>query len=496
MLYRIRAGTGGWFLVGLVPQSRSPQFCSPPASLFAVSVTELLIMSLKSRLLIIGLDCAEPSIVFSHLDKLPNLASLCAAGRYGPLRSVIPPITCPAWMCMFTGKDPGTLGVYGFRNRSRYDYTSLDFATSRSFKHPKLWDWVGEAGGRSIVLGVPPTYPPRPLAGEMVSCFMTPGREAMYTFPAALRAEVEAVSPAYQFDAADFRTNDKDRLLRDIRSMTTARFELARHLMKNHDWDLFAMVEIGLDRVQHGFWRFHDPNHRDHTASPLNTAIMDYYRLLDAEIGSLLEIAGPETPVLVVSDHGAKRMDGGVCINEWLMQRGLLTLESRPDTVTPFSKVKVDWSKTRVWSEGGYYARIFLNVVDREPTGIVSKADYERVRDDLVAELGEMAGPNGARLGNQVYRPEELYAEVNGIAPDLIVLFGDLHWRSLGSVGQPDIFAHENDTGPDDANHAQDGIWALNRPTSNTGSASVSGHQQRDILDIAPMARELLGLSG
>jgi predicted AlkP superfamily phosphohydrolase/phosphomutase len=450
-------------------------------------------MSLKSRLLIIGLDCAEPSIVFQNLASLPNLAKLCQQGSCGPLQSVIPPITCPAWMCLFTGRDPGTLGVYGFRNRARYDYTSLETATSRSFRHPKLWDWVGEAGGRSIILGIPPSYPPLPLNGELVSCFMTPGRDSQYTYPPALRQEVEQIAPAYQFDVEGFRTNDKDRLLREIRTMTEAHFTLARHLMQTRPWDLFALVEIGLDRMQHGFWRYHDPSHRAHEPSPYSQAIMDYYRMLDAEIGALLDTAGWDTPVLVVSDHGAKRMDGGVCINEWLRRAGLLTLAERPTAVTPFSRASIDWDRTVAWSEGGYYARIFLNVAGREPQGVIKVEDYERVRSDLAARLRDMPGPDGYPLNHAVYRPEELYQEVNNIAPDLIVLFGDLHWRSLGSVGQPEVFAYENDTGPDDANHAQNGIW-ISQGVTGLSSNGAHSRQQRHLLEIAPAVARHFGI--
>ena len=52
------------------------------------------------------------------LDELPNLQRLMASGTWGPLRSVDPPITVPAWSCMTSGRDPGELGIYGFRNRS------------------------------------------------------------------------------------------------------------------------------------------------------------------------------------------------------------------------------------------------------------------------------------------------------------------------------------------------------------------------------------------
>ncbi len=449
-------------------------------------------MSLLSRLLIIGLDCAEPSIIFQHLDRLPHLASLCRTGAYGRLQSVVPPITCPAWMCMFTGKDPGQLGVYGFRNRSRYDYTSLELATSRSFRVPALWDWVGEAGGRSILIGVTPTYPPRPIVGELVSDFMTPGRHATYTFPAVLRDEVERVAPNYQFDVTDFRTEDKSWLLHAIHRMTRERYKLARHLMTTRDWNLFVVVEIGLDRLQHGFWRYHDPAHRLHQPWPGGgDPVLDYYRLLDEEVGALLDVAGTGTLVLVVSDHGARRMEGGVCINEWLVREGYLALEHRPSMVTPFSKVQVDWRRTVAWGIGGYCGRIFLNVAGREPQGTIARGDYERVREDLKQRLLAMRGPDGRPLGNLVYRPEELYAEVNNVAPDLIVLFGALGWRSLGSLGQPDLFAFENDTGPDDANHAQEGVWIL----SDAAAAAWPQAGTLPLTGVAGLARHCLGLS-
>jgi predicted AlkP superfamily phosphohydrolase/phosphomutase len=47
------------------------------------------------------------------------------------------------------------------------------------------------------------------------------------------------------------------------------------------------------------------------------------------------------------------------------------------------------------------------------------------------------------------------------VAPDLIVYFGDLAWRSVGSVGNPSLYTYENDTGPDGANHDRDGVFIM-----------------------------------
>src|SRR5207253_7540209 len=107
------------------------------------------------RILVIGLDCGAPELVFGN-GRLENLRRLMDRGCYGRLESVIPPITVPAWMCMATSRDPGSLGVYGFRNRIDRSYGGLGIVDSRSFTELTLWDQVAREGGRSVVIGVPP----------------------------------------------------------------------------------------------------------------------------------------------------------------------------------------------------------------------------------------------------------------------------------------------------------------------------------------------------
>jgi predicted AlkP superfamily phosphohydrolase/phosphomutase len=68
-------------------------------------------------------------------------------------------------------------------------------------------------------------------------------------------------------------------------------------------------------------------------------------------------------------------------------------------------------------------------------------------------------------MGNKCYDPHKIYEQVNGVAPDLVVIFGDLRWRSVGLVGMDSIYSFENDTGPDDANHAQQGMYILSHPS-------------------------------
>src|SRR3954463_14954678 len=123
------------------------------------------------KICVFGVDCAASEVVFAD-ERLVNLRRLMAGGIYGRLESVIPPITVPAWMCMCTSQDPGSLGVYGFRNRMDHTYSKLGVVNALSFQAPAIWDEIGKSGGRSIVVGVPPSFPPRKLNGINVGCFL------------------------------------------------------------------------------------------------------------------------------------------------------------------------------------------------------------------------------------------------------------------------------------------------------------------------------------
>ena len=79
------------------------------------------------------------------------------------------------------------------------------------------------------------------------------------------------------------------------------------------------LVEMGVDRIHHGFWSYMDPEHHKYRAgNPFENAIKDYYRYCDREIGELLSLIPKDTIVMVVSDHGARKMEGGLCFNELL----------------------------------------------------------------------------------------------------------------------------------------------------------------------------------
>jgi predicted AlkP superfamily phosphohydrolase/phosphomutase len=304
----------------------------------------------------------------------------------------------------------------------------------------------------------------------MVADFLTPDtKTTQYTYPAELADEIEEVVGDYMVDVPNFRTDEKERLLRDIEDMTAKRFRLAEHLLETRPWDLFFLVEIGTDRMHHRFW--HD-----------ELALRRYYRSLDERIGRLLRFVDDETTVLVVSDHGAQTLEGGVYVNEWLRAAGHLVLRDEPVRPRRLTPEIVDWGRTTAWAEGGYYARVFLNVRGREPDGTVAPPDYEAVRDDLARGLEALVPRTVA------HRPDVLYAEVRGVAPDLLVYFGGLALRSLGDVGTGRVLVGRDANGLDRANHSRDGIYIAAGPGIEPGPGP-----ERSLLDVAPTILDLLG---
>ncbi len=447
-------------------------------------------MAIDRKMFVLGLDCAAPQLLFEKWkEELPHFASLMDAGLYGPMRSCDPPITVPAWSVMTTGLDPGELGVYGFHNRASHKYFDLFIANGSHIRAPRIWDILSDAGKHSIVIGVPQTFPVKALRGYLVAGLMA-RRGDNFTWPAGLKQTLLKHVPDYRTDIEDFRHLSPDRLLRAIYTMTAARFKWAERMMKHYPWDFFMLVEIGLDRIHHAFWHYmaeESPYHQKE--SPYKQAIRQYYLFLDKGLGRLLQNLPEHCDVMVVSDHGAKTMKGLMRINQWLINEGYLVLKTVPESPQRLTAFMVDWTKTKAWADGGYYARIYLNVRGREPEGIVPSSSVAVLKAELREKLARLALNGDDEANGRVVDPGESYREQKGIAPDLMLYVGELSYRASASVGgTEDIFTLENDTGPDGANHDFEGVCILKGQGITPGKL-----KNGTIYDVAPTILARLG---
>lgn len=441
----------------------------------------------EQKVIVIGLDCATPQLLFDeYKNDLPNISRMAENGTWGELKSTVPPITVPAWAAMTTSKHAGDLGVYGFRARTPgAPYDDMQIAHAGLVKEKRVWDYLGDTGKKVGMLGVPQTFPVRPVNGMLVSSFLTPGTDVDFTHPKELKQEIlDACAPDdYIFDFANRTQAPPDEVLEQIYKMTNQRQKIFKDWVQNKEWDFLMMVEMGVDRIHHYLWQYMDPTHKDHVdGNPYEQKIRDYYKHIDTWIGEIEKVAPEGTIFYVVSDHGAKRMEGMFVINEWLIDNGYLTLKSMPEKPMTIQQCDVDWSKTKAWAWGGFYSRLFINVEGREPEGIVPAGEVDALLDEIRDKLMQVKGPDGQDLEHKIVYPKELYPDATGDVPDMMVFWGDLYWKVAGTLGYGTYYIDQDDRGLDYGVHDWNGVFVKYNPAR----AGEGKRNDLDILDVTP----------
>src|SRR5438046_6311905 len=156
------------------------------------------------------------------------------------------------------------------------------------------------------------------------------------------------------------------------------------------DWQLLVSVFTQTDRVAHMFYRLLDPTHPRYDAAlaaRYGNAVLDVYRRMDAIVGEAVDRVGPETPVLVISDHGFHSYRMGLNVNTWLRAHGYLVqgaIAAGQDDADFFPGV--DWSRTRAYALGT--GQIYVNLRGREGHGIVAPgSEYDALLESIARAL-------------------------------------------------------------------------------------------------------------
>jgi predicted AlkP superfamily phosphohydrolase/phosphomutase len=426
-----------------------------------------------------GLDLIEPWIAAGHL---PNIARLLHAGTYAPMRSTLPVMSPPAWTSMITGQNPGKHGIFDFVRLLPGSYRLLSTRRDQT-DFRTIFDHAGAHGRKVIVMNVPMTYPPKPVNGIMISGLWTPETGA-FAYPPALRDELR--SWGYRINTIDFEPGKERAWLDDTWDVTRCQTDACARLLRREPWDLAWIVYRAVDETEAFFWHHSDPTHPKHDPAQVaafGSAVLDAYRLIDDQISTLLDAAGPDTTVALVSDHGGGPLYREVFLNVWLEQGGWLRRkqptqanELRKHTMrrlgltrenltpkldfplarwamdhipmrwqhalVPEAKTTladaVDWSTTRAYSFGNI-GQIYVNLVGREPEGIVEPGpEYEHLLDAITAALFELKD-DGVPVVDAVYRRKDVYAgPYADYGPDLNVIMRGLsyaaeNWHELDS---------------------------------------------------------------
>jgi len=490
------------------------------------------------RALVIALDGATFDLIGPWLDdgSMPNLAGLRREGVSGPLRSIVPPVTAPAWCSFMTGKNPGKHGVFEFLMRAPGSFEEVP-VTSRRRVGRTLWEIVGAAGREVLVVGVPVTYPPKPVNGNLIADFLTPMGERRYTFPESLLEEVEAATGPYQlYHVEVYRHGRGGVVLDELDRVLEANRKANRWLLENKPWD-FAMLHVwGTDRFGHELWHVLDRSHPMHDpaeAAILRDRCLAYWRRVDAVVGEWIDAARGAATV-VLSDHGFGPIHRFLVFNVWLLREGWLRLKpnavsfvkrslfelglspatgyriamkvglarlrlaagvgTRSRLIRRLNRVflslsDVDWSRTRVYSKGNY-GQLFLNLKGREPHGIVEPAEAPDVIEELIAALRSLEDPaTGKPLIGEIWKREELYSgPYVERAPDVTFLPADMRNKALGTL---DFTSHRfvEEVYGNSGDHRLDGILFLKGEGIKEGATLVGAN----LIDVAPTLLHWLG---
>jgi predicted AlkP superfamily phosphohydrolase/phosphomutase len=495
----------------------------------------------EKKVIVIGIDGATFDIIYPLLQncKLPNIGKILVNGMSATLTSVMPPITAPAWVSFMTGVNPGKHGIFDFISGIHLNGKEGSLLNSNDIRAKTIWEYLSEGQKKIISVGVPFTYPARKVNGVMVSLSMGCDIDV---FPGKLSEDIikntaynkEFCKPVDTFGEVP-REEVLDEVLQRADYLTEKIKDISCYLLKKHEWNFFMAHFMSTDTIQHYFWHFIDSKHPaydEKLAYKYGNAIYETYRKVDNAIGHILEQAGEDCNVIIVSDHGFAPIYKFFYVNKWLQDKGLL--QTRNDgknlykykiafpsvykilkkmglksighimpgwlrsinipavkrCAEPFHEL-IDWKNTKAYASP---FGINVNLKGREPDGIVSKTEYDEVRQTIKDELYKLRdSETGKGLIKEVLFSGEIYSGpyINGAA-DLFFTFKEPYYLQAGDVVKTAYFENLSKDNFATANHrySPEGVLAMNGPVIKS-----EGHLDTvRLIDIAPTILYLLGL--
>lgn len=350
------------------------------------------------RVVLIGLDGTPHSLLTRMVRDgvMPNVAALIRNGSLRPMTSVYPWVSSVAWSSFMTGSNPAKHGIFGFIDRDPATLKTF-IPIARHMKVPTLWDLLGQAGKRSVVINVPVTFPPRPINGVLISGFLSPKLEKA-VHPASLLPALQELG--YRIDTDPWLAREsREKAMPDILDALEKRVRTMLHLMDNEEWDYFQCVIMETDRLHHFYFQQMEEN--DPVWAP---AFFEVYRRIDQAIGEVTGRLGDNDTLMLMSDHGFCTIKREVFYNRWLADVGYLKYAE-----TPAKKIEQMAPESLAYSMDP--GRIFINLQGRERDGRVAPgAEYERLRDEIIQAAEELILPDtGEKPVLRAYRREELY---------------------------------------------------------------------------------------
>ncbi len=347
------------------------------------------------KTLVLGLDGYPHSLLTQRMQERPDSIwhQLLEEGRLYRTTSVRPEVSSVAWASYLTGCEPGEHGLLGFVDRT-FSPPGLYFPNGAHLRRQTLPEAVHEAGGATISINIPATFPPKPVRGLIVGGFLGVTLKTNVHPPEWLP---RLQQHNYTIDTdPGLAYQDLSAFYNSLEEALEARLEVAREAASEFNWDLLQLHLMETDRLFHFFWEREEWRDRFH-------AFLDR---IDAAVAEFAALAKRENASLVIlSDHGFTRARRVFFINAWLRREGLLAFRGEP----PYGFPSIDHRRTQAYAL--VPGRVFINLKGRELQGIVTPGqDYERLRERLIAQLGGLRDPrDNAPVFSEVKRREKVY---------------------------------------------------------------------------------------
>jgi predicted AlkP superfamily phosphohydrolase/phosphomutase len=468
------------------------------------------------RVLIIGLDGADWRVLRPFLEEgtMPNLARLIDNGTSGPLRSTIPPQSPVAWTSFLTGKNPARHSVFDFRERSPYNPTRLLGVNSRSIRSETFLQVLSRHERYVGAINIPFTFPPFKVNGVLLSGWGGMVKGAAYTYPEDFAAELNEKVNGFPLHTMEWgaMVGKLDVLIDQVIAVTRQHARTLQYVMRNKPWHVLVQVFEGLDRLQHPLMHILDtahPRYDPSLAQRLGPKLRTYFRTVDGILGAAEQHAPSDTVLLVVSDHGFRSAHKLLNLKDVLAQLGLANTKTNL-TVTQSVRTNLrhtlkpvtqrlprrrrnprnigarglmgdlDWSATKAYTTSFTSHGIWINLVGREPSGVVTPGDeYESLLSEIQDALLALRDPvDGSAVLEQVIRASDVYhGPMLDHAPDLLVVPAAGFGACSGEAG-PHLAPLRKWMG----SHDLDGILLAKGPGIRRGE-KIS---HASIMDIAP----------
>ncbi|MCS7033185.1 MAG: alkaline phosphatase family protein, partial [Phycisphaerae bacterium] len=280
------------------------------------------------RLLVIGWDAADWKIIHPLVDAglMPTLASLIEQGCIANLATLRPCLSPMLWTSIATGKRADKHGVLGFLEPLP-DASGVRLVGSTTRKTKAFWNITTQAGLKTHVIGWYASHPAEPINGVFVSDqFLDPAMDVSRPVPEGAIHPESLRDPLsqYRLKLAEIGAGDilpfipqlsQIDLARDPRPAKLAAalaacasiHAVATDVLAKHPWDIAAVYYDALDRVGHEFMPYHPPRLPHIPEADFERyqhVIRGMYRFHDMMLETLLRLAGEETTIVLLSDHG------------------------------------------------------------------------------------------------------------------------------------------------------------------------------------------------